>query len=68
MKQCEISEILNKIISPESDSENSSKIKGENEKSDDDSDQFFAIEDDNKQGKDPNKNEDKTRKMSGDDF
>ena len=68
LKQCEISEILNKIISPESDSENSSKIKGENEKSDDDSDQFFAIEDDNKQGKDPNKNEDKTRKMSGDDF
>ena len=62
MKQCEISEILNKYISFEEDS------KKENEKSNDDSNKYFVVLDDNNQGKISNKNEDKTRKISVDDF
>ena len=68
LMQCEIFEIFNKYIPTESDSENSSKIKGEKEKSDDDSDKFFDVEDDNEKDEVSNKNEDKGRKMSGDDF
>ena len=65
LKQCEISDIFNKVISFDDDSENSSKIKGENEKSLADSDH---VEDNNKKDKEENNNQDKSRKFSEDDF
>ena len=68
LKQCDIFDILNNVIIFGSDSENSSKIKGENEKSRHDSDQFLVVEDNIKQDKDENNKQDKSRKFSGDDF
>ena len=68
LKQCEIHDILNKVISFDSDSENSCKIKEENEKSCNDSEHFLVIEYNNKLDKDGNNRQDKSRKFSGDDF